>query len=83
MKITINRADDQVTKDGLTVKLDTSSLPAYVSVIQWDTNQLAGWIEFINDGSGVFLPNQKIVEIAPFQYLLDAYDAAKAQSDAA
>jgi len=34
------------------------------------------WIEFVNDGYGVFLPNVKIVDFAPFRHLVQAWEAA-------
>jgi hypothetical protein len=75
-KITINRADGQVTIDGVTRKIDCGSLPSYVSVIQWSDDASAGWIEFVNDGHGAFLPNARIVDFAPYQYLRDAWTGA-------
>jgi hypothetical protein len=74
--ISISRSDGHVTIDGETRTVDASSLPAYVSVIQWSDEANVGWIEFVNDGHGAFLPNCKIVDFSPYHYLLEAYHAA-------
>ncbi len=75
-KITINRVDGQMTVAGEIRKVDCSALPTYVSVIQWSDEAESGWIEFVNDGHGAFLPNAKIVDFAPYEYLRQAWSAA-------
>ena len=76
MRVTINRVDGHVLVDGQVRDVECASLPAYVSVIQWDDDAAAGWIEFINDGHGVFLPNSRIVDFSPYAYLIEAWEAA-------
>jgi hypothetical protein len=73
MRVTINRVDGHVLVGGQPRDVDCSSLPAYVGVIQWDGGAAAGCIEFVNDGYGVFLPNTKIVDFAPYAYLIEAW----------
>lgn len=75
MKVTINRADNRVSVDGEAYNVDLSSLPAYISVIQWFGDK--GHIEFINDGRGQFMPNIAIGDISAYHYVIDAWKVAK------
>jgi hypothetical protein len=76
MKVTIVNAENRVIVDGVQKpNIDCSALPAYVSVIQWDEASSSGWIEFVNDGHGVFLPNVKIIDFAPYRHLVQAWEA--------
>lgn len=79
MRVTINRADNRVTVDGETYTVDLSSLPAYVSVIQWFGTQ--GHVEFVNDGRGQFLPNISIADFAPYAYVIDMWKTSKTQEE--
>jgi hypothetical protein len=73
MRVTINRVDNQVVVGGMARPIDCSHLPSYVSLVQWDDGAVSGWIEFINDGRGAFMPNCKIVDLAPYRPLIDAW----------
>ncbi len=73
MKATILRATNHVVVDGVPADIDCSHLPSYVSVVQWDGETKDGWIEFVQDGKGAFLPNMKIADLGPYRFLLDAW----------
>lgn len=90
MTVTINRADGVVTVDGEGYKIDCGSLPSYVTAIYWEGDR--GFIQFVPDASGRFLPNAAIVDFAPYGYLIESWRSAKdaaeeavrkAESDAA
>jgi hypothetical protein len=74
-KVTIIRVDGNVIVDGESHPVDCSTLPAYVHAIQWSEIRKQGWIEFVNDGFGVFLPNVNIIDFTPYQYLIDLWTA--------
>lgn len=71
MKVTIIRDDNKVYVDEEARDVDCSDLPEYVSAIQW--NGVDGHIEFKSDSYGRRHPNIKIVELKPFQYLIDRH----------
>ena len=74
MKVMICRPDNTVAVDGVAYWVNCAALAAYIKVIQWDRDR--GHIEFVNDGRGVFNPNIPLVDIAPYQFLIDAWRAA-------
>lgn len=69
--ITIIRPDNSIVIDGIGREVDCSSLPAYVKAIQW--TRVSGWIEFVQDGKGQFLPNLTIADFAPYNYLIEKW----------
>jgi hypothetical protein len=75
MKLSILCPDNMVIVDGVALAVDCSHLPSYMRVIQWDGE--SGWIEFEKDARGQFVPNTKIVDIVPYQFLIDGWKAAK------
>jgi len=74
MKVMISRPDNTVAVDGVAHWVNCAALAAYIKVIQWDTDR--GHIEFVNDGRGAFNPNLPIIDIKPYQFLIDAWQAA-------
>lgn len=79
MKLTIVRLDNTVVKDGKPHWVNCASVPAYVTVIQWDDNYASGHVEFVNDGRGQHLPNLIIKDVAPYQHLIEAWNEAEAR----
>jgi len=80
MRFSVIRDNNIVYVDGLALPIDCSSLPTYVHAIQWYGDK--GEIEFSEDADGRRLPNLKIVDISPYQYLIDAHAQAKASAEA-
>jgi hypothetical protein len=75
MRVTIVPAENKVNIDGVAkFGIDCSGLPSDVSVIQWGGS--SGWVEFVNDGHGEFVPNAMIADFAPYQYLVEAWGTA-------
>lgn len=70
-RITIIRQDNTVVVDGVGASVDCAELPQYVHAIQWFGTD--GWIEFAPDAGGKRSPNLKIVEIAPYGFLVDRH----------
>ena len=75
MWVTIVKSDNQVSIDGQPQEVDCSQLPRYLHAIQWYDDH--GEIEFITDPDGHRMPNIKIVDFTPFQFLIDAYNRKK------
>ena len=76
MKVTIVQNDNVVYVDGVAYPVDCSSLPTYFRAIQW--NGVSGEIEFDVDAKGRQLPNLKITDFSPYQYLVEMWEASKA-----
>ena len=75
MRVTIVRAENKVNVDGVVrFGIDCSGLPPGVNVVQWGGS--SGWIEFVNDGHGEFIPNESIADFSPYQHLVDTWGAA-------
>lgn len=77
MKLTIVRPDNSVIIDGEHQKIDCSDLPEYVFAIQWNGEK--GHIEYTADSKGRHQPNVAITDIAPYNYLVEKWQAAKSE----
>jgi hypothetical protein len=57
--------------------VDCSSLPAYFHALQWygDSSPPYGEIEYGTDAQGKKMPNTRFSDFAPYQYLIDAWEA--------
>lgn len=73
MRVTIVRSDNTVIVEGRPAQVDCSDLSAVIRVVQWDG--AVGWVEF-EPFSGAFVPNMKIVDFAPYKYLVDRWRLA-------
>jgi hypothetical protein len=69
-----------VVVDGVGHWVDCTSLPGYVRVIQWRGDE--GEIEFMQDHKRAFLPNVKFTDFAPYNYLVEKWEEAKAAAAA-
>jgi len=81
MKLAIIRNDNTVYVDGVPRAVDCSVLPADVHAIQWDAVAGHGEIEYApvrcaTCGSIGKKPNQALTDIAPYQAMVDAWNAA-------
>ena len=74
----IVKADNFVYVDGKSMQVDCSQLPEFFHAIQWygSTSPAWGEIEFSADDQGRRMPNIRIVDFSPFQYLIEAWEAA-------
>jgi hypothetical protein len=81
MRATIVPSDDVVIVDGrgLTIALDGYAQLDGLNAVQW--NEVSGVIEFDNRGASEFKPNEKINSIAPYQDIIDAWQAAADAQD--
>lgn len=78
MRVTIIRDDNVVYVGGVARPVDCSALPSYFHALQWygDAPTPYGEIEFNADEGQQRLPNTKFSDIAPYQFLIDAWEAA-------
>lgn len=76
MKFTIVKPDGVVGIDGIFLPLDLSDLPVNLRAVQWDSLSGTGHIERFGD------QNESISSIAPWQYVIDRWNAEKAIIDA-
>ena len=74
MKVSIHKTDGKVYVDGVGLEVDTSDLPTYVKVVQWDSDLGKGHIEFVQDNSGKFVLNQSISDFSQFQHAVDGWN---------
>lgn len=84
-RVIIVRADNVVSVDGETQRVDCSALPDYFHAIQWygGASPPYGEIEYAGDAQGRRMPNTRFSDIGPYQHLLDAWAAEKARVEAA
>jgi len=75
MKLTILKNDNLIGIDGVFLPVDCSSLEEGLRVVQFDNE--SGHEEWID------LPNLQIESITPYQSLIDAWQLAKSEADAA
>ena len=85
MKLVIVADDSRICVDGLCFDdLDVSSLGASIHAVQW--NGQWGEIEYksvFQDGQITKPHNQVITDVTPYQWAVDAWNAAKAAQEAA
>jgi hypothetical protein len=84
-KVSIVRADNLVYVNGEAQTVDCSHLPSYFHAIQWygDAKTPYGEIEFAEDAEGKRMPNTRFSDFAPYAYLQDGWDQAKAAKEQA
>ena len=84
MRVSIIRADNIVSVDGVAFGVGCANLPPHVHAIQWFG--MAGEIEYAemrNDAGAVWkLPNQAFHDFTPYQGYVDAWTAQKAIAEA-
>jgi hypothetical protein len=72
VRVTIIKADDMVYVDGLALSVDCSMLPDGFHALQWYDS----WGEIETNVGGQHA-NQKIDDLSPYQFLIDAHAAKK------
>lgn len=77
MRVTISREDNTVIVNGTPLSVDCSDLSHIIRVVQWDG--AIGWIEFVQAFDGGFIPNIKIIDFKPYDYLVDRWRLALAE----
>jgi hypothetical protein len=80
MKLTVIRQDAIAIVDGVAASIDTSDLPAFIRVIQWDGR--AGWVELAADAAGVQAGNQPLAALGEYERFVDRWQLARAESEA-
>jgi hypothetical protein len=75
----IIREDNQVSVDGVARVVDCSHLPSFFHALQWygSASPPYGEIEYAVDTQGRKMPNTRFSDFSPYQYLIDAWTAAK------
>jgi hypothetical protein len=71
--VTIMRPDDMVYVNGVAKPVDCSKLDPTIGTIQW--RGVYGWIEYLNAGGAVFVPNETITDFKPYEEYVVAWVA--------
>ena len=76
---TVIRADNSVLVDGAGQSIDCSHLPSFFHALQWygGATPPYGEIEYSSDAQGQKIPNTRFSDFTPYQYLVDAWMAAR------
>lgn len=79
MRLSIIIPDNVVVIDGRAEAVDLKNMPAGVRVVQWDGS--VGHVEFYNSADTAYQPNIPLHSIDDYQWVIDAWNAAAAESD--
>jgi hypothetical protein len=76
-QFSVVKADNFVVIDGIAKPVDCSSLDPTIHAIQWNEERQKGHIEFVDEdpNDGICEPNINIDSIAPYQFLIEAWQA--------